>query len=630
MMDGVAPSDGVAADVDSGMISPRIEAFLRSVIFVHEHNGMGGHRVALNRFSDMLSHELPLMSQSVGVPSSDSSSFGGGDFEFMRSALDDIFPFNQHAMTSEERGPTFVSLDSDEVILKFWENLGRIHEHSAQSNHVRGTSYIDKLRSMLDSWRWMGGEHRVEQIDPPAAHPLTRSTRGSFLLDKENELGGLEDEDGSSHHDERWDRHLNWATEDNPDGVRIVHDAMDQGYCGSCWAVSATGTIEASIARNMAYIAYEDAFSSRKARKHSNRRRFAVDVAQRIERKSIDTADLSVQELIDCDTRYDQGCSGGNPLLAFYFLHRFGITSARNYPYTGTMDTCNYRKVDEPVATVKSWGILTADHENNIEKVLRYIGPVAVGLIGGDPAFLSYETGVFLSSKGGQCDTGKADHAMLIVGYGEEVSRGAVLKYWIARNSWGSGWGENGYVRVARLGGAKGHHGVCGIAQSPSIALGGMFTRDVEIERFGNYQNTGFLHDGSKPDRSMMARASYQIQSAMHRIRVRLGFSQRSIMMSAMIGDEKDDLAIAMPCAMMIGMLLACLVFAHTVRKRRRKCVRSATVVEVQQSNDEESVSTFMGVHNGISGLVRFGMNSNDSSERIRLLENNTGTKYTS
>lgn len=68
---------------------------------------------------------------------------------------------------------------------------------------------------------------------------------------------------------------------------------------------------------------------------------------------------------------------------------------------------------------------------------------------------------------------------------------------------------------MARLGGTKGHHGVCGIAQSPSIALGGMFTRDVEIERFGNYQTTGFLHDGSKPDRSMMARASYQIQSAM-------------------------------------------------------------------------------------------------------------------
>ena len=121
----------------------------------------------------------------------------------------------------------------------------------------------------------------------------------------------------------------------------------------------------------MAYIAYGDAYSSREAARagSSYRRRYAVDLAQRVERKSIDAADLSVQELVDCDTRYDQGCAGGNPLLAFYFLHRFGVTSARNYPYTGKMDTCKYRKVDEPVATVKSWGILTADHENNIEKV---------------------------------------------------------------------------------------------------------------------------------------------------------------------------------------------------------------------------------------------------------------------
>ena len=85
-----------------------------------------------------------------------------------------------------------------------------------------------------------------------------------------------------------------------------------------------------------------------------------------------------------------------------------------------------------------------------------------------------------------------------------------------ARNSWGSGWGENGYVKVARLGGAKGHHGVCGIAHSPSVALGGTFTRDVEIERFGDYMSPGrFFHDGSKPDRTMMARASYQIHSAL-------------------------------------------------------------------------------------------------------------------
>lgn len=38
------------------------------------------------------------------------------------------------------------------------------------------------------------------------------------------------------------------------------------------------------------------------------------------------------------------------------------------------------------------------------------LGPVAVGLIGADPSFLSYEKGVFASTKGGKCDLGQADH----------------------------------------------------------------------------------------------------------------------------------------------------------------------------------------------------------------------------
>lgn len=70
-----------------------------------------------------------------------------------------------------------------------------------------------------------------------------------------------------------------------------------------------------------------------------------------------------------------QGCAGGNPLFAFYFLHHYGVTSKRTYPYTAKKDTCSVPKVDQPVAKVESWGILTPDHEDNMEKVLRFIGP---------------------------------------------------------------------------------------------------------------------------------------------------------------------------------------------------------------------------------------------------------------
>jgi hypothetical protein len=147
-----------------------------------------------------------------------------------------------------------------------------------------------------------------------------------------------------------------------------------------------------------------------------------------VERKGFTLADLSVQELIDCDTRYDQGCGGGNPQLAFYYLHKHGVTSSKNYPYVGTQNVCKQHKVG-PIAKVESWGVLTPDHENNLEKVLRYIGPVAVGLGAYDAAFLSYSGGVFTSTEGSRCNKLVADHAMLIVGYGEEVmSNGTKMK----------------------------------------------------------------------------------------------------------------------------------------------------------------------------------------------------------
>ena len=402
-------------------MSTRIETFLNSVLFIHEHNTNTDktHKVGLNRFSDMSSHELPLMPQSSSTTNSD-------NFDPLQS-IDSFLPHNLHMDGLDSKhNPVFTPLDDDETILKFGRAINQLQEERFQQSSATDAPKENVFQRMRDSWWWLGGGHNNGNTqDDTTNTPLTRHSRmkimkkskdNSSLLDKENKMGGLSE--GSDNN--KWLHHLNWATDDNPDGVPIVHEAMDQGLCGSCWAISATGTLEASIARNMAYISYEDAYSFASSQ-HDDQdidpQLVAVAAAQQIEQQSINTADLSVQELVDCDTRYDQGCAGGNPLLAFYFLHRFGVTSTKNYPYTGTMGTCKYHKVDQPIATVKTWGILTPDHEANIEKVVRYIGPVAVGLIGADPAFLSYESGVFMSTKGkeGKCETSQADHGKCIL-----------------------------------------------------------------------------------------------------------------------------------------------------------------------------------------------------------------------
>lgn len=269
---------------------------------------------------------------------------------------------------------------------------------------------------------------------------------------------------------------------------------------GSCWAIAATGTVEANAARRRAFEAYKES-ETKYTRKHQDAstneiRQAAAADARTAEKKAFQRADLSVQELLDCDVRYDQGCTGGNPLLAFYFIHRYGLTSTEEYPYQGKQKGCKVDLVMDPIATAQSWGVLTPNHEENMELVLRYIGPIAVGVNGADAAFLAYEGGIFDSKKCGQ----DANHAMLIVGYGEEThSRtGKATKYWIARNSWGTGWGEHGYVRMRRGTGKKGKRGVCGIARSPSVALGSSLLAN---EGRSKYKETGHHHKDLKAGR---------------------------------------------------------------------------------------------------------------------------------
>ena len=162
----------------------------------------------------------------------------------------------------------------------------------------------------------------------------------------------------------------------------------------------------------------------------------ATLLAQNMERQSIDRLRLSIQELIDCDNAVDQGCVGGNPLLAFYFVHKYGLTSSDEYPYVGVKGKCRKQSANAPIATVESWGILPPNSERHMELVLRYIGPIAVGFNGGDPSFLSYSGGIYYNKN---CHH-RSNHALLVVGYGEEEvfdEDGSTINvpYWIARNS---------------------------------------------------------------------------------------------------------------------------------------------------------------------------------------------------
>jgi C1A family cysteine protease len=179
-----------------------------------------------------------------------------------------------------------------------------------------------------------------------------------------------------------------------------VTPVKNQGQCGSCWAFSAIGIVEG--------------WSQIKTGKLDN---------------------LAEQQLVDCAGSYgNQGCNGGWHDKAVDFLADGGSCAQTEYPYTGRDGTC--KKTCKPI--VKPNKSVKGTTEAALTTAIA-VGPVGVA-VDASGGFQSYHSGVF----NGPCGT-QLNHAILAVGSVTTPS-----KYWIVKNSWGTTWGDKGYIHMAQ------------------------------------------------------------------------------------------------------------------------------------------------------------------------------------